>query len=303
MNLGRSSMENFLHDARYSIRMLRKNPGFTVVAVIALALGIGANCAIFSVVNAVLLRPLPFKDPEGLVRIWGKFEKAGIPKNWISEPELLDLQEQSQTLENIAAYQSGGVNLTTNAEPVRVNSASVNASLFSVLGIQPTNGRTFLDEEDQPGRDKVVLVSDGLWRTRFASDPALLGTTIGLSGESYTAVGIMPPGFQFPDQADLWVPLAIDRAHLENRGSHGLEVVARMKPGVTLPQSQADLTNIAATLEQRYPNNYSDSGWGLYPVSMLDEFVGNVRPALRILLGAVAFVLLIACANVANLLL
>ncbi|MEK6323366.1 MAG: ABC transporter permease [Acidobacteriota bacterium] len=296
-------MENLLHDARYSIRMLRKSPGFTVVAVIALALGIGANCAIFSVVNAVLLRPLPFKEPEGLVRIWGKFDKAGIPKNWISEPELVDLQEQNQSFENIAAYQSGGVNLTTNAEPVRVNSASVNASLFSVLGVQPTNGRPFLEEEDQPGRDKVVLVGDGLWRNRFGSDPALLGKTIGLSGDSYTVVGIMPAGFQFPDQAELWVPLAIDRAHLENRGNHGLEVVARLKPGVTLPQAQADLTNIAATLEQQYPNNYSDSGWGLYPVSMLEEFVGNIRPALRILLGAVAFVLLIACANVANLLL
>ena len=296
-------MQGLLHDARYSIRMLRKSPGFTTVAVIALALGIGANCAIFSVVNAVLLRPLSFKDPEGLVRIWGKFDKAGIPKNWISEPELLDLQEQNQTFENIAAYQSGGVNLTTTSEPVRVNSASVNASLFSVLGVQPTNGRTFLDEEDQPGRGKVVLVSDGLWRTRFGSDPALLGKTIGLSGDSYTVIGIMPAGFRFPDEAGLWVPLAIDRAHLDDRGSHGLEVVARLKSGLTLPQAQADLTNIAATLEQRYPNNYSDSGWGLYPVSMLEEFVGNVRPALRILLGAVVFVLLIACANVANLLL
>ncbi|MEK6408920.1 MAG: ABC transporter permease [Acidobacteriota bacterium] len=296
-------MENLLHDARYSIRMLRKSPGFTAVAVIALALGIGANCAIFSVVNAVLLRPLPFKDPEGLVRIWGKFDKVGIPKNWISEPELLDLLEQNQSFENIAAYQSGGVNLTADGEPVRVNSASVNASLFSVLGVQPAIGRTFLEEEDQPGRDKVVLVSNGLWRNRFGSDPALLDKTIGLSGESYTIVGIMPPGFQFPEKADLWVPLAINRAQLDNRGSHGLEVVARLNPAVTLPQAQADLTNIAATLEQRYPNSYSDSGWGLYPVSMLDEVVGNIRPALRILLGAVAFVLLIACANVANLLL
>jgi len=283
--------------------MLRKSPGFTVVAIVALALGIGANCAIFSVVNAVLLRPLPFKDPQGLVRIWGKFEKAGIPKNWISQPELLDLQEQTQTLESIAAYETGGANLTTNADPVRVNSASVNANLFSMLGVQPTYGRTFLDEEDQPGRDKVVLISDGLWRNRFGSEPTLLGKTIALSGESYTVVGVMPAGFRFPDEADLWLPLAIDRAHLEDRGSHGLEVVARLKPGFTLPQAQADLTNIAATLEQRYPNNYSDSGWGLYPVSMLDEFVGNVRPALRILLAAVAFVLLIACANVANLLL
>jgi putative ABC transport system permease protein len=296
-------METLLQDVRYSFRMLRKNPGFTVVAVIALALGIGATSAIFSVVNAVLIRPLQFKDPEHLVRIWGKFEKAGIPKNWISEPELIDLQEQTQTFEDIAAYQSSGVNLTGNSDPIRVNSASVNAGLFSLLGVQPSFGRTFAEEEDQPGRDKVVLVSNALWRNRFGSDPELIGKTIGLSGDSYTVIGIMPVGFQFPDEDDLWIPLAIDKAHLDNRGSHSLEVVARLKPGVTRPQAQADLTNVAAALEQKYPNNYANSGWGLYSVSMLDELVGNVRPALRILLGAVGLVLLIACANVANLLL
>ena len=296
-------MENLLKDIRYSIRMLRKNPGFTVVAVIALALGIGATSAIFSVVNAVLIRPLQFKDAEHLVRIWGKFDKAGIPKNWISEPELLDLKEQTQSFEDIAAYQSSGVNLTGNADPIRVNSASVNAGLFSLLGVQPSFGRTFAEEEDQPGRDKVVLASNALWRSRFGSDPELIGKTIGLSGDSYTVIGIMPLGFQFPDEDDLWIPLAIDKTHLDNRGSHGLEVVARLKPGVTRPQAQADLTNVAAALEQKYPNNYANSGWGLYSVSMLDELVGNVRPALRILLGAVALVLLLACANVANLLL
>ncbi len=296
-------MENLLHDARYSIRMLRKNPGFTTVAVIALALGIGANSAIFSVVNAILLRPLPFKEPAGLVRVWGKYDKFGIPKNWISQPEILDLKEQNQVFEDFAAYSTGGANLTGSGDPVRVNRASVNASLFSILGIQASIGRTFLEEEDQPGRDKVVLVGDALWRSRFGADPGLVGKTIGLSGTTYTVVGVMPPGFQFPEQDDLWVPLAIDIANLDNRGSHYLEVVARLKSGVTPAQAQADLTNIAATLEQRYPNNYGDSGWGLYPVSMLDELVGNIRPALFILLGAVGFVLLIACANVANLLL
>jgi putative ABC transport system permease protein len=296
-------METLLQDARYSFRMLRKNPGFTAVAVIALALGIGATSAIFSVVNAVLLRPLPFKDPAGLVRVWGKIDLAGIPKNWISEPELLDLKEQSQTIEDLAAYQGGGANLTTSGDPVRVNMASVNASLFPILGIQAKTGRTFLDEEDKPGNDKVVLVADALWRSRFGSDPGLVGKTLQLSGTTYTVVGIMPAGFQFPDQDDLWVPLAIDTAHPDNRGNHGLEVVARLKPGITVAQAQGDLTNIASTLEQRYPNNYANSGFGFYAVSMLDELVGSVRPALYILLGAVAFVLLIACANVANLLL
>jgi putative ABC transport system permease protein len=296
-------MENLLHDARYSIRMLGKTPGFTAVALIALALGIGANSAIFSVVNAVLLRPLPFKDPASLVRIWGKLDQAGIPKNWISQPELLDIKEQSQTLEEIAAYESGGANLTTSGDPARVNMASVSASLFPLLGVQPSLGRTFLEEEDKPGQDKVVLIGDALWRSRFGADPAMIGKTIGLSGTTYTVIGIMPAGFLFPDQDELWVPLAIDTANLDSRGSHGLEVIARLKPGITPPQAQADLTNIAATLEERYPLFYANSGWGLYPVSVLDELVGDIRPALYILLGAVGFVLLIACANVANLLL
>jgi putative ABC transport system permease protein len=296
-------MENLLHDARYSVRMLRKNPGFTAVALVALALGIGANSAIFSVVNAVLLRPLPFKDPASLVRIWGKLDQVGIPKNWISQPELLDIKEQSQTIEDLAAYETGGANLTSSGDPARVNMASVNASLFPLLGIQPSIGRTFLEEEDKPGRDKVVLVGDALWRSRFGADPEMVGKTIGLSGTTYTVIGIMPAGFRFPDQDELWVPLAIDTANLDNRGNHGLEVIARLKPGVTPQQAQADLTNIAATLEERYPNFYANTGWGLYPVAVLDELVAEIRPALYILLGAVGFVLLIACANVANLLL
>jgi len=296
-------METLIQDFRYSLRMLRKSPGFTVVAVIAIALGIGATSAIFSVVQAVLLRPLPFKEPARLVRIWGKFDSYGIPKNWISAPELLDLKEQNQVFDDIAAYQSSGANLTGIGDPVRVNTSLVNASFFSILGVEPRQGRTFAEDDDQPGRDKVVLVSDALWRSRFAADAGLVGQTLGLSGESYTVIGIMPPGFHFPDQGDLWIPLAIDKANPGGRGSHGLEVVARLRPGVTPQQAQTDLTNISSTLEQRYPNNYANGGFGFYQVSMLDEIVGNVRPALFILLGAVGFVLLIACANVANLLL
>ena len=296
-------MESLLKDLRYSIRMLRKNPGFTAVAVIALALGIGANSAIFSVVNAVLLRPLPFKDPKGLVRIWGKYDKQGIPKNWISQPELVDIWDQGEAFENVAAYRTGGANLTGTGDPVRVNSALVNTSLFSILGVEARLGRVLLDEEDQPGRNRVVVISDSLWRSRFAADPAIVGTELGLSGTAYTVVGVMPPGFHFPDKEDLWMPLAIDKNNPGNRGNHGLEVIARLKPNANFPQAQTELTNIASTLEQRFPNNYGDSGFGFYPVSMMDELVGTIRPALYILLGAVAFVLLIACANVANLLL
>jgi len=296
-------VESLLKDLRYSIRMLRKNPGFTAVAVIALALGIGANSAIFSVVNAVLLRPLPFKDPKGLVRIWGKYDKQGIPKNWISQPELVDIWDQSEAFEAVAAYQTGGVNLTSTGDPVRVNAASVNASLFSILGVEARLGRVLLDEEDQPGRARVAVISDSLWRSRFASNPEIVGSEIGLSGNSFTVVGVMPPGFHFPNQEDLWTPLAIDKNNPGNRGNHGLEVIARLKPGATFPQAQTELTNIASTMEQRFPNNYGDSGFGFYPVAMMDELVGAIRPALYILLGAVGFVLLIACANVANLLL
>jgi putative ABC transport system permease protein len=297
-------MENLLHDIRYSIRMLRKSPGFTAVATLTLALGIGANSAIFSVVNAVLLRPLPFKDPERLVRIWGKFEKEGIPKNWISEPELIDLNQMSESFEDIAAYQASGVNLTGNQDPVRVNAAFVNASLFPVLGINAKLGRTFSQDEDQPGQNKVALLSHNLWLGRFGSEPDIVGKTIGISGESYTVIGVMPDGFQFPDQDDIWVPLAVDKAKPENRGSHSLEVVARLKPGFTPEQAGVELSNIAATLQERYPQNYpQDGGWGLFFVPMLDELVGKLRPALWVLLGAVGFVLLIACVNVANLLL
>jgi len=298
-----AKMETLLQDIRYSFRMLRRSPGFTAIAVIALALGIGATSAIFSVVQAVLLRPLPFKEPSRLVRIWGKFDADGIPKNWISEPELIDLNEMSQSFEAVAAYQSGGANLTGTGDPVRVNTGLVNASLFSILGVEPKQGRTFAEDEDQPGHDNVVLVSDALWRSRFGSDPSLIGQMIGLSGTPYTVVGIMPAGFHFPEQSDLWRPLAIDKTNPSNRGSHGLEVVARLKPGVTASQAQVDLTNISDTLTQRYPRNYSTGGFALYSVSMLDEIVGNIRPALYVLLGAVGFVLLIACANVANLLL
>ncbi|MFY9607442.1 MAG: ABC transporter permease [Blastocatellia bacterium] len=297
-------MENLLHDIRYSIRLLHKRPGFTAVATMTLALGIGANTAIFSVVNAVLLRPLPFKDPERLVRIWGKFEKEGIPKNWISEPELIDLQQMSESFEDIAAFQASGVNLTGNQEPVRVNAASVNASLFPVLGIDAKLGRTFSQDEDQPGRNKVALLSHALWRSRFGAQPNAVGASIGINGENYTVIGVMPDGFQFPDQDDIWTPLAIDKAKPEERGNHGLEVVAKIKPGVTPEQAGVELSNIAATLQRRYPDNYpQDGGWGLFFVPMLDELVGKLRPALWVLLGAVGFVLLIACVNVANLLL
>src|SRR6185436_2001926 len=216
-------METFLHDIRYSLRMLRKSPGFTVVAVVTLALGIGANSAIFSVVNALLLKPLPFKDPDRLVRIWGKFDHEGIPKNWISEPELIDLNQMSNSFEDIAAFQEDGANLTGNHDPVRINAAFVNAGLFPLLGINAKLGRTFSDDEDQPGRNKVALLSHRVWQSRYGSSAGVIGESIGINGENHTVIGVMPEGFQFPGKDDVWIPLAINTASPNNRGTHGLE--------------------------------------------------------------------------------
>jgi putative ABC transport system permease protein len=298
-------MERLFHDIRYSGRMLRKQPGFTLVAVIALALGIGANTAIFSVLNAVVLRPLVFKQPERLVKIWGKYDAQGIPKNWISEPEYYELLEQTSSFDNIAAYTvGGGVNLTGAGEPVRVSSSQVNASLFPILGVQAAQGRTFLEDEDQPGKANVVLLSHSLWRSRFNGDAGIVGNTISLNDQNYTVVGVMPAGFSFPDNVDLWVPIAFDRARLNNRGSHYLDVIARLKPGVTVAQARGDLTSFAESLIDKNPQNYTrESGFGMYLNPLHEETVGDVRPLLVLLLVAVGFVLLIACFNVANMLL
>jgi predicted permease len=298
-------METLLQDIRYSLRMLRKSPGFTLVAVIALALGIGANTAIFSVLNTVVLRPLPFKDPQRLVKIWGKYDAQGIPKNWISEPEYYDMLEQTSSFESIAAYTvGGGVNLTGAGDPLRVSASQVNASLFPILGAQAAQGRTFLEDEDQPGKAQVVLLSNHLWRSRFNGDTGIIGNSISLNDQTFTVVGVMPAGFVFPDNIDLWVPIAFNRARLNNRGSHYLDVVAKLRPGVSIQQARADLTSFGESLIDKNPQNYSrESGFGMYLNPLHEETVGNVRPLLVLLLVAVGFVLLIACFNVANMLL
>jgi len=297
-------MEKLLQDIRYSIRMLRKNPSFTLVAVIALALGIGATTAIFSVIYAVALRPLPFKEPERLVKVWGKLDKLGIPKNWISEPELYDLQEQTQAFEDFAAMQSFGVNLTGDESPERVSAAFVSASLFPLLRVQPALGRAFTAEEDKAGANRVVLLSNGLWKRRFAADPALVNSDVFLNGRNYTVLGIMPPGFNYPDNVELWIPIGFDKANPSNRGNHGLEVISRLKDGVAPAQAKTEIENLAVALAEKYPNNYSaTSGFNFYTVPLHEEVVGNIKPMLILLIVAVALVLLIACANVANMLL
>ena len=295
-------MDRFLQDLRYGFRMLIKSPGFTFVAVLTLALGIGANTAIFSVVNAVLLRPLPFPEPERLVMIWGQFAKFGIPRNWISQPELVDLREQNQVFENLGAYTDGSFNVSGSEKPEWASGAYVTPDLFDTLKVKPVLGRGFTMDEEKPGAGNVAIVSDGFWRRHFGGEPQIVGKSIMLDGEKFTVIGVMPPRFQFPTTTtDIWAPLTIDVAN-NDRGSHYLKVVARMKHGVDLGQASAATSGIAHNLERDH-EGYKDSGWDLYLVPLHEQIVGEVKPALYILLGAVAFVLIIACANVANLML
>ena len=288
--------------------MLAKSPGFTTVAVLTLALGIGANTAIFSVVEAVLLRPLAYSDSSSLVNVWGKFEKQGIPQNSISEPEYWDLLDHNESFSQIAAYSLGGsANLTrADARPVQVSAASATAGVLPLLGIAPLLGRSFGTDEDQPGHSHFALLSYALWQSQFGGDPNIVTKSIQLDGETYTIVGVLPRQFSLGGKQDLWIPLALNPAKPDDRGNHYLHVVARLKPGVDSAQALSALTRLGDDLRRAYPGNYGRGGekdFDLYMVPVKEQLVGRLRPALLVLLGAVAFVLLIACVNVANLLL
>jgi putative ABC transport system permease protein len=304
--LGEQRRTNVLHDVaqdlRFGFRTLFKNPGFTAVAIIALALGIGANSAIFSVVNTVLLRPLPYKDSEGLVMVWEDATKHGYPRDTPAVANYMDWRSQNHVFEDMAAVADASLNLTGAGDPERLEGSAANASLFSLLGVAPQVGRVFTPEEDQPGANRVVILSNRLWARRFGADPAVVGKQITLNGQPATVVGVMPSQFQFPSQdVELWVPIAFTPQQAAGRGRHYLQVVARLKQGVTLPQAQAEMNTIATRLQQQYPQSNTDLGAVVVPLH--EQVVGDIRPALLILLGAVGLVLLIACANVANLLL
>ncbi|MEJ7618632.1 MAG: ABC transporter permease [Pyrinomonadaceae bacterium] len=297
-----SVLGDFWQDLRYGLRMLAKNPDFTIVAVIALALGIGANSAIFSVVNTVLLRPLPYKDPDRLMMVWEDDTKGGFPRDTPAAANYVDWRDQNQVFEGMAAIADESFNLTGADEPERIDGRRVSANLFPLLGVEPFRGRAFTPEEDQPGGNRVVVMSYGLWQRRFGSDTKIIGQSLTMNGESFTVVGVMPPRFQFPSHGDeLWVPIAFSSQEAANRGRHYLEVIARTKPGVTLQQAQADMNIIAARLQQQYPDSSTELGATVTPLH--EHVVGDIKPALLVLLGAVGFVLLVACANVANLLL
>jgi putative ABC transport system permease protein len=292
--------EEMFQDLRFGARMLFKTPGFTFVAALTLALGIGANTAIFSVVNAVLLRPLPFPEPERIVRLWESHPPTNLPQFSVAFPTFLDWRNQSQVFTQMAAYREDGFNLQASNETMRVNGARVTVDFFSVLGVMPAAGRVFTTPEDTPGGERVAILSHSFWQQSFGGDPQLVGRQLKVDGQPYTVVGIMPPGFRFPqDDIALWLPYALNPN--SDRGTHFLRVLGRLEPGATLAQARAELEAIAVRLEQAHPD--SNKGWRVFTLPLHEAVSGQMQRPLQVLLGAVLFLLLIGCANVANLLL
>jgi putative ABC transport system permease protein len=297
-------MHNWLSDLRYGFRGLRRNPGFAVTAVLVLALGIGANTAIFSIVNGVLLKPLPYQDSSRIMQIWHVPPAKSFPGLSIfsvSPANFLDWQSQSSSFESMAIYGGRSLTLGGTERPEAVFACAAGLEFFSILRTQPILGRTFAPDEHQPGRDHVLLLSAKFWRDRFASARSVVGTTITVNSQPYTIIGVMPDNFRQPGWAQVWIPLAWTSEERAVRGNHNYMVLGRLKPGATVRQAQAELTAISTRLEQQYPED--DKGWGSVVLPLREQLVRDVRPALLVLLGAVAFVLLIACANVANLVL
>ena len=297
-------LETLFRDLRFALRTLGKSPGFTAVAVLTLALGIGANTAIFSAVYAVLLKALPYPRADRLVMV---YENVRLPnyqndRNEVSPGNFSEWTKQNTVFENVACYRNRSFNLIGAGEPVRVEGELVAANFFTALQIHPALGREFVAGEDRPGASRVVVMSDGLWRSHFGRDPQILGKKLLLDGEGYEVVGVAPAGFHFPDSDDeLWVPLVMTPAERENRGSHFLEVFARLRPGATLEQGQAEMSVIARHLAELYPD--SNTGQTVNVVPLEEDLAGPVRATLLVLWGAVGLVLVIVCANVANLLL
>jgi putative ABC transport system permease protein len=289
--------------------MLLRKPGFAVIAVATLALGIGANTAIFSVVNGVLLRPLPYKDPLKLVRVYTEFPTMDLRKFWMSPPEFVDIQKEAQSWESIGAWSMGGANVATDGEPIRVTAALVTRSLIDALGIQPALGRNFTPEEDVRGGPRTALISHGLWRRAFGEQADIIGKRVEIDTQPYTVVGVMPPGYVFPpgsnEPAEVWAPFQFDPANPGNRGNHFLNVIGRLKPDVSIEQARSEIGSLMTAWKDENRSQHLPNPVG-HPIIMLpvhEDVVGSARPAVLMLLGAVGFVLLIACVNVANLLL
>src|SRR5438128_9836773 len=291
-------MNTLWQDIRYAVRMMGKNLSVTAIVVVVLALGIGANAAIFSVVNAALLRPLPYADPDKLVRLTE--DSPNVPQMSISYPNFLDWRQQNKVFSGIAAMQFRSLNLTGTDEPERLAGRGISAEFFDVLGVRPAVGRSFAAEEDRPGANPVCIISHGLWERRFGSDPAIINKQVTMSGASYTVIGVLPASYAFGTPTDIFVPIGLRADEMKERGSHpGIYAIARLKPGVTIETARAELIALA----ERIAAQYGMKGNSATLTPLREAFVGDIRTTLLILLGAVGFVLAIACANVANLLL
>jgi len=297
--------ETLLQDSRYGVRMLRKYPGFALTVMITLGLGIGANATIFSVINAVLLEPLPYNQPDRLIRLWETNPAGGMTEVSVSVPNFHDWQKEQSVFEQLAAAENATFNLTGSGDPQRVAAAKITANLISTLDVSPILGRSFFPEEEEVGANHVVLLSHGLWQRQFGSDPSLLNRSIQLDGESYTVVGVMPSGFQFPALRELWVPLVLDPVKepwRTDRTNRNLAVFGRLKPGVMLDKASADMGVVAQRLQEQYPK--TNTGWNVRLRTFYDWIVpAEVRRSMWMLFIAVELLLLVACANVANLLL
>ena len=305
-------MQTLLQDLGYGWRMLRRNPRFSAVAILSLAIGIGANSAIFSVTNALLLRPLSYKDADRLVILWNRSPGLNVAQDWLSPGEYLDIKTQNHVFDQVAATIDNSFNLTGQWSPERVEGARVSSSLFPLLGVQTIMGRVFTSEDDEPGRPPVAILSNGFWQRHFAANQDIVGKTLTLNGNSVTIIGVMPPDFALNKEvmptvnsirnADLLLPLPMSDKLRQTRTNEDYNIFGKLKPGISVAQAQADLDVIVSGMKQQYPSNYPpSSGFTISVVPLLQQVVGEVRRALFILLGAVGFVLLIACANVANL--
>ena len=293
-------MGTLFNDIRYGLRSLSKRPGFSLIAIVTLALGIGANSAIFSVVNAVLLRPLSFPESERVVVLEGVNPKDGITRSNMSVPDIVDWQNQTQSFEQLVAFSAGGFLLTSNDETERLRGAAVSSDFFPLIKTSAVLGRTLQADDAVAGREPVIVLGHGLWQRRFGGDEKIVGAKVMISGKPATIVGVMPPGFDYPAQVEIWAPFILDAA-AERRDNRYLNVIGRLKPGATVEQAQAELTTINQRLAQSYVE--TNTGWDVRVSNWRERLVASMRTSLLVLLGAVAFVLLIACANVANLLL
>jgi putative ABC transport system permease protein len=302
----RGAMSEWWTDVRYAARTLRRSSGFAAVAVLTLALGIGANSAIFSVVNGVVLRPLPYEEPEALVSIATQFPTLGFDRFWMSPPEFMELGEWNRSFESLGGYRSGLASVGGREQPLRVTSAVATAGFFTTLGVAPVIGRTFTEAEDLPNGPAVAVLSYDLWQGAFAGDRSVVGTTTVVNGIEREIVGVMPSGFDIDDAGvQIWTPAALDGTNRQNRGSHFLNVVARLRPGATLDMARAEIDGLIERWQSEFAGTHAPhpENHRLVVNSLQEEMVGDIRPALLMLLGAVGFVLLIACANVGNLLL